>query len=81
MVEDDFVASSQAIKDAIGDYIDKECQETAVEGAYIVIYYTAHFTDEPDDVEVAVYFQEIDGEMYVAGCWLNSPKLLESAEE
>lgn len=85
VVEDDFITSTQTMKAAIGDYIDKEHQETTVEEisevSYIVVYYIAHFTDEPDDVQVAVYFQEIDGEMYVVGCWLNSPKLQASVEQ
>jgi hypothetical protein len=75
VTEADFDEASQLIKSLIGDYIDKEFWKTGEEGEYTIVYYKANFTDEPADVIVTVYFTEVDGEMYIAGFWLNSPKL------
>jgi hypothetical protein len=78
--EADFNTRCQEIKAIIGDYIDKEFWRTKTQDSYIVVEYTARFSDEPDDVEVTVYFQEIDDEMYIAGFWLSSPKIIASLE-
>lgn len=78
--EADFNTSCQAIKAVIGDYIDKEFSKAETQNSYVVVYYTARYSEEPDDVEITVYFKEIDGEMYIAGFWLSSPKLIEAAE-
>jgi hypothetical protein len=75
-----FDPACQEIKTAIGDYIDKEYWKTTTENSYTVVYYTANFSDEPDEVIVTVYFEEIGGEMLIAGFWLSSPKLEAMAE-
>jgi hypothetical protein len=79
--EADFNTKCQAIKAIIGDYIDKEFWKAETKNSYTVVYYNANFSEEPDGVVVSVYFQEIDGEMYIAGFWLDSPKLLELSGE
>ena len=61
----------------IGEYVSKEFWKTEERGIYKTVYYKADFTEEPDDVIVKVVFQEIDGEIYVAGLWFDSPKLRE----
>ena len=61
----------------IGDYVSKEFWKTEERGIYKTVYYKADFTEEPDGVIVKVVFQEIDGEVYVAGLWFDSPKLRE----
>jgi hypothetical protein len=73
--EDDFDTSCAQIKALIGDYIDKEFWRTQTQDDYTVVEYRANFSEEPEGVTVSVYFQEIDGEMYIAGLWLDSPKL------
>jgi hypothetical protein len=75
-----FDPACQQIKAAIGDYIDKEYWKTTTENSYTVVYYTANYSDEPDEVIVTVYFEDIDGEMLIAGFWLDSPKLEAMAE-
>jgi hypothetical protein len=75
-----FDPACQQIKDAIGDYIDKEFWKAETENSYTVVYYTASYSDEPDEVIVTVYFEEIEGEMLIAGFWLSSPKLEAMAE-
>jgi hypothetical protein len=75
LAEADFDEATQLIKSLIGDYIDKEFWKTEKEDEYTVVYYKANFTEEPADVIITAYFTEIDGEMYIAGFWLNSPKL------
>jgi hypothetical protein len=75
LAEADFDEASQLIKSLVGDYIDKEFWKTEEEDGYTVVYYKANFTEEPADVIITVYFTEVDGEMYIAGFWLNSPKL------
>ncbi|MGD9393682.1 MAG: hypothetical protein PVJ81_01795 [Dehalococcoidia bacterium] len=78
LTEDIFNPSCQQIKAIIGDYIDKEYQETSDYNGYVLVTYEANFSEEPDGVIVGVYFQEIDGENYIAGLALDSPKLRES---
>lgn len=78
VTEDIFNTSCQQIKDIIGDYIDKEYQETSDYDGYILVTYKANFSDEPEGVTVSAYFEEIDGEIYIAGFGFDSPKLRES---
>ncbi|MBA7632237.1 hypothetical protein ES703_39780 [subsurface metagenome] len=73
--EADFNTGSQEIKALIGDYIDKEFQKAETENGYIGVYYKADFSEEPEGVTVTVYFEERDGEMYIAAFGLKSPKL------
>ncbi|MCK4368852.1 MAG: DUF3887 domain-containing protein [Dehalococcoidales bacterium] len=75
MDETTFDEASQLIKSLIGDYIDKEFWKAEEDGEYTIVYYKANFSQEPADVIVTVYFEEIDGEMYISGFLLDSPKL------
>ncbi len=77
--EDIFDTTCQQIKAIIGDYIDKEFWRAQTQDSYIVVDYLANFSEEPEDVTVSIYFEEIDGEMYIAGFWLDSPKLREAS--
>ena len=70
-----FDISCVQIKELIGDYIDKEFWRTQTQEGYTVVEYKANFSEEPDGVTITVYFQEVDGEMYIAGFWLDSPNL------
>ena len=45
------------------------------ENGYTVVYYKARFTEETSGVVVRAVFQEEDGEMKLAGFWLDSPGL------
>ncbi|HUT96683.1 MAG TPA: DUF3887 domain-containing protein [Dehalococcoidales bacterium] len=78
--EADFNTGSQEIKSLIGDYIDKEFQKAETENSYTVVYYKANFSEEPEGVIITVYFEDIDGEMYIAGFLLSSPKIKASLE-
>jgi hypothetical protein len=80
ITEADFDTRCQAIKAIIGDYIDKEFWKARTQNSYTVVDYKANFSDEPDGVTITVYFEGIEGEMHIAGFWLDSPKLLESLE-
>ncbi len=85
LTEVDFYITCEDVKSVIGDYIDKKFWkvETTEEG-YTAVYYKAKFSDEPEDVIVRVYFEEKEGETYIYGFWLSSPKLdtlTESVEE
>jgi hypothetical protein len=73
--EDSFLEISAMITSAVGDYISKELTKAAKEGSYFSFYYKAKFTDEPDDVDVKVVFEKLNGELEVAGLWFDSPKL------
>ncbi|MCX6011317.1 MAG: DUF3887 domain-containing protein [Chloroflexi bacterium] len=79
--EAQFNAGCQEIKSLIGDYIDKEFQKAETQDSYTVVYYNANFSEELEGVIVSIYFEEIDGEMYIAGFDLDSPKLLELSGE
>jgi hypothetical protein len=81
VTEAQFNTGCQEIKSLIGDYIDKEFWKAETQDSYTVVYYNANFSEEPDGVIVSIYFEEIDGEMYIAGFWLESPKLLELSGE
>lgn len=77
--EEDFKKSNSIIKDRIGDYISKELLKaekvTDKNGEYIVAYYAAKFSNEPEDVSIRVVFSEADGKRYVTGLWFDSPNL------
>jgi len=75
MTEEQFQQGYQLIKDLIGRYVSKTYQKVQQENGYMVAYYQAEFTKETGTVEVRAVFQEEDGEMKLAGFWLNSPKL------
>lgn len=81
ITEAQFNSNSQEIKTLIGDYIDKEYWETKPENGYIGVHYKADFSEEPTDVIVRVYFEERDGEMYIAAFGLKSPRLSEFSGE
>jgi len=66
---------NSVIKLEIGTYESKEFWKTEIAGQYTAVYYKARFTNEPDDVIVKVVFQKSGGKVYVAGLWLDSPKL------
>lgn len=66
---------NSVIKLEIGAYESKEFWKTENAGLYTSVYYKAKFSNEPDDVIVKVVFQKIEGKVYVAGLWLDSPKL------
>ena len=70
-----FIQTNDLIKAKIGEYISKEFWKTVQEGMYTSVYYKARFTQEPGEVTVKVVFQETGSEVYVAGLWLDSPKL------
>jgi len=66
---------NSVIKLEIGTYESKEFWKTENAGLYTTVYYRVRFTNEPEDVIVKVVFQKIEGKVYVAGLWLDSPKL------
>lgn len=59
----------------IGNYESKEFWKTEKAGQYTSVFYKARFSKEPDDVIVKVVFQKLEGQVYVAGLWFDSPKL------
>lgn len=81
ITEDIFETTCPQLKDLIGDYIDKEFRSTQTQNSYIVVEYIANYSQEPDGVTVNVYFEEIEGEIYIAGIWMDSPKLREFSGE
>ena len=70
-----FQETNALIKAKIGSYVSKEFWKVQGEGIYTSVYYKAKFSEEPGDVTVNVVFQEISGDIYVAGLWFDSPKL------
>ena len=72
-----FHENNALIQSKIGAYVSKGFWKAESQNQYTIVYYTALFTQEPDDVIVKVVFQEIAGEMKVSGLWLDSPKLRE----
>ena len=73
--ETNFDIVCSQLKSVIGDYIDKEFFRAEEENGYTVVDYKADFSEEPDGVTFKFYFEEIDGEMYIAALWPESPKL------
>lgn len=63
------------IKQLIGEYEAKSFMAIGDEGQYTMVTYTAKFSQEPDDVIVRIIVREDKGRAFVAGFWLDSPKL------
>ncbi|ACA59272.1 conserved hypothetical protein [Candidatus Desulforudis audaxviator MP104C] len=72
--EPEFLETNEQIKNRIGDYVSKEYWQNEAKDGLVTVFYRAKFTGE-DDVLVRAIFREVDGEMKVAGFWLDSPKL------
>jgi hypothetical protein len=70
-----FQQTNALIKAKIGSYVSKEFWKVQDEGIYTSVYYKGKFSEETGDVSVKVVFQEISGDIYVAGLWFDSPKL------
>ena len=70
-----FRQTRTAIKGKIGDYISKTFWEVITQDGHTIVVYKAKFSQEPQDVTVRVVFQEVSGEIYVAGLWFDSPRL------
>lgn len=81
VTETNFDIVCPQLKAIIGDYIDKEFFRAQKENGYTVVYYKADFSEEPDGVTFSFYFEEIDGEMYIAALWPDSPKLSDLSGE
>ena len=75
MTESVFQQGHTVITSKIGHYMEKEFSEVQKDGKYTVVVYKVRFTEEPADVTVRAVFEEIDGEMMLAGFWLDSPRL------
>jgi hypothetical protein len=76
MTEEIFRSGQEQITGRIGTYNNnKTFGKINEENGYLVAYYYAEFTEETVPVEVRAIFQEENGEMKLAGFWLNSPKL------
>ncbi len=75
ITESEFAIGSQTIKNQVGEYISKEYVNTQSGSGVTNVFYRAQFSDEPDGVSVRLVFQEVGGQMYVVGFWLDSPKL------
>lgn len=78
VTETTFMDLRAQLQDKIGSYVAREFWKTEEQGGYTVVYYKAEFTEEPEDVIVRVVVEEIEGEIYVAGLWFDSPKLREA---
>ncbi len=63
------------IQATIGEFISKDYLRARRQDDGIVVIYEADFSDEPGIVTVQVFFREIEGPVYVAGLWFDSPKL------
>jgi hypothetical protein len=70
-----FEQANAEITAKIGKYVSAEYLKLEYQDIYTIVYYKANFTQEPEGVTVKVVFQEIDGGIYVAGLWFDSPKL------
>ncbi len=75
LTEATFQQAHQIITGRIGTYVNKSFERVQQEGIYEAVYYQSQFTDEPDAVRVKALFQGENGEMKLAGFWLDSPKL------
>jgi len=71
--EENFNTQRQNIKVAFGDYISKEYWRTTTQDSYTVVEYTADFSGTSEEIIISVYFEEIDGEIYIAGFWVRAP--------
>ncbi|KAF5433094.1 hypothetical protein C5S39_02165 [Candidatus Methanophagaceae archaeon] len=75
-----FSDTNAVIKSKIGNYVSKDFRKSERKDQYTFVYYKARFTEEPSDVIVKVFFQELERDMNVLGLWSNSqnsPKLRE----
>jgi hypothetical protein len=65
------------LSNKVGSYVpgSLEFNQTAVQGGYTVVSYTAKFTNEPENVIVTITFVTVDGVHLVSGLYFNSPKL------
>ncbi len=60
LTEAEFDENCRVLQEIIGDYIDNEYWKTEeAEEGYTIVYYKAHFSDEPADVTVVFYFEEV----------------------
>ena len=77
LTKDEFDEVCRLLQETIGEYIDKEFWKTEedVEQGHTIVYYKANYSDEPEDVIVTFYFEEVDGRNYIAHLWFDSPKL------
>jgi hypothetical protein len=75
LTEEAFTQGHQVITGKIGEYRSKTYVREAMESGYKVLYYEAEFSGETEKVTVKAVFQEEEGEMKLAGFWLDSPNL------
>ncbi len=72
-----FKETNAVIRSKTGDYVSKEFWKVESKDQFMIVYYNAKSTQEPEKVIVKVVFQKIESEMKVSGLWLDSPKLRE----
>ena len=75
MPESVFRQGHELIMSKVGSYVDKEFFNVEEQGKYVIVFYQARFTEETNNVTVKAVFESVDGEMKLAGFWLDSPKL------
>lgn len=63
------------MKGKIGDYLAKEIIGMENKDQFIVVTYKATFSEEPSSVIVRSVFRDINGQKYISGFWMDSPKL------
>ena len=73
--ETEFNKAHSNITSVIGHYQDKKFVSVTDQSPYTVVIYQARFSEEPAGVTAKAIFQEVAGEMKLAGFWLDSPKL------
>jgi hypothetical protein len=61
----------------VGAYVSGslEFNQTALQGEYTTVIYTAKFTNEPENVTVTITFRTVEENNLVSGLYFNSPKL------
>lgn len=74
MPETQFRATKDDIQSKIGKYISKEYTGSEKQQGYSVLLYRGKFS-ETDDVVIRMVFSEENGNLLVAGFWLDSPVL------
>ncbi len=75
MPEKNFHGAVYEVKTRVGSYQSKEFLKAEDSGFSIIVYYIAHFTEEPEDVIVEIRFKELEGGIRVSAFSLDSPKL------
>jgi len=70
-----FSDTNAVIKSKSGNYVSKDFRKSERKDQYTIVYYKARFTEEPCDVIVKVFFQELERETKVSELWLDSQKL------